>query len=360
MNSLRISSVAAGITLLLFATWGTIHYQNGALTLPFLGAFVLGVVCVFIRPAAQHWQLWRRRRKQRTAPRETQAGQTFVSETSIDDKDSLLQSIRSNLGETEEFEARIEEFPEGQGLTVVHSGFHNAFLRVTKAGSLVITGGTEMTPKLAEKVADITGVNFIRKSVNPMLRKHPVRGKTRLVIWILLCVFFFTGITMGTTGAYPADTYNSAERTVLVSMDARGAADPTTSSVETQLSKAAFLVSIMEEESIEIYWSGNDSQRIITHAEQSTRISADARGMIADARASNPERAEQLSGRLQTAKMNVSTALCAAIQKNQTNQTVDARLNELRGELLRSSSNSTVTQCPRNATASSLAARSHS
>jgi hypothetical protein len=228
-------------------------------------------------------------------------------------------------------------------LTVLHGGFHNSFIRVTAAGRVVVTGASERTKLLAETVSDAYSLSFERTRNNPFDGMEPVRGAPRVFLGVLVFAMLLFGTHTVTAAAYPTDTYNPAERAVIVGFDASGSLDPRVSETDVKLSKAAFLVEVVNESATEVRWRGNDTERIAEHGENALEASDDTRSLLASVEGESltpdqAERAERIRTRLSEAERNVATALEEAADGETVGNT--ERLTRL-SDQLRASANRT-------------------
>ena len=337
-----VSRVAAAF-LLVFAAWGALRY-GGIRSFTLVAA--LGAVVVTLRPGIRRWKLWVRRRRQRSRVRLWDY-ESYASATPTRNREWLLERLRRELDEREEFEPRIDDFPEGRGLTVVHTGSHNLFVRFTDDDRVVITGESGRLSALVSVADSVADLSFEPTDSNPMLRSPRLSGGTRLAVYLVIAFLLIASVNVGTRAAYPADTYNSAERTFLVGIDARGDVDPTASSTEVRLSKAAFLIEVLDEEAVEIYWERNATTDMIRHARQAVDVAADARALLETIEAestdpSDARRVRRLRSELRTAEANVSRAIEEQIRRVDMDERRADRLRSLRGDL-RASANSSST-----------------
>lgn len=172
-----------------------------------------------------------------------------------------------------------------------------------------------------------------------MLRSRRVGGKTRLLLWLVISVSLFAGVSVGTAGAYHAGTYNSAEWTILVGIDARETVDPRMTPTGARLTKAAFLVRVLNETSDEIRWERNRSARVVEHADQAVTVVRDVNRLLTRARAaglseSQAARADELRERLDVAVGGISTAIDTVIARGNVTGRDAGRLREARERMV--------------------------
>ncbi|WP_226012214.1 hypothetical protein [Halomicrobium salinisoli] len=337
MNRLRALSRGGGGLVVLLALWATIHY--GGSPLRFAPALLVGVVGAGL-PAAFAWlkgavRSLRRRLADADEGFSAEQGSIFVSEGVVDDAVDCLESIRSALGDDERFdEVEREAFEEGPGLSVLHGGFHNSFVRITGAGRVVVTGASEQTGALADLVSESQSLSFERTRDNPFEGAEPVRGAPRVFLGVLVFVVLLAGVNAVGAAAYTADAYNPAERLVLVGIDAQGDADPGVSGTDARLSKAAFLATVVDEGSTEVRWAGNDSGRVAEQGRQALVASRDARRLLEAVRSGSPtadqrDRADRIERRLAEAERSVADALDERADQGAVGETTEiSRLSE--------------------------------
>lgn len=332
MNKLRTVAWGGGGLVVLSAVWATLHYGGLGRFLP---TALLGVVAavlpsgiVYVKSAATSL---RRRFADVDAGLSAEKGSIFVSRTAVDDAVDSLEAIRSAVRTDDDYDdVKRESFEEGPGLMVMYTGFHNSFVRITEAGRVVVTGTSEHTRDLADTVADVCALSFDRTRNNPFSGVEPIRGAPRVFLGVFVVVLLLVGFGAIGAAAYPSDAYNPAERTVIVGLDARGDVDPGTDRAATRLSKAAFLVDIVDEESREVTWVQNDSERVTEHGRQALRVSRDAAALIAAARndsltPAQAERATRLERRLLDARTAVAAAMTERVENGSVNETADMR-----------------------------------
>ncbi|WP_336338774.1 hypothetical protein [Haloarcula brevis] len=346
MNKLRTLSWGGGGLLVLLAIWAAIHY-NGPL-LRFAPAALVGIVAAGLPFGLAYSKSAIKSLRLSLADTDegfsAEQGSVFVSTSAIDDSIDFLEAVHSVLQSDEEYDSvERDSFEEGPGLTVLHSGFHNSFVRITAAGRVVVTGASERTKLLADTVSDAYSLSFERTRNNPFDGMEPVHGGPRVFLGALVFAMLLFGTHAVTATAYPTDTYNPAERAVMVGFDASGSLDPRVSETDAKLSKAAFLVKVVNESATEVRWRGNDTERIAEHGESALEASNDARSLLASAEDESltqeqTERASRIRGQLAEAERNVATALTDAADREALENTEP--LTRLSGEL-RASANRT-------------------
>ncbi|MFC6734232.1 MULTISPECIES: hypothetical protein [unclassified Haladaptatus] len=320
VNKLRILSLVSGLFLILLSGWAATRYAAGPTA--FLPGVLLGIVILVLPTALAHGKLWQRRghryiRSRRSTTNEI--GSTYVSTASDPDPEAALAEIVAAIRDGDAYEAvRREPFSEGDGLLVTHAGFHNSFVRVTEAGKLVVTGASKKTGELAAHIGDLRGLTLRNQSNNPFLQPIPVRGSSRVFLSLGLVAMLVVG-TSGVFGAaYPLAAYNTAEKGVFVSYDAREDFDPGTSAAEVRLAKASFMVDAISEEAVEISWERNNSQYVRQNGEQALAMSQDVRIILGEVESgsSTPKQraeADAIEVELHEAERRVAEALTARL-----------------------------------------------
>lgn len=346
MNKLRALSWGGGGLVVLLGLWAAIHYDGPVFR--FVPAALIGVVAAglpfglaYSKSAIESLRLSLADTDEGFS---SEQGSVFVSTSAVDDSIDFLEAVYSALRSDEKYDSvERDSFEEGPGLTVLHGGFHNSFIRVTAAGRVVVTGASERTKLLAETVSDAYSLSFERTRNNPFDGMEPVRGAPRVFLGVLVFAMLLFGTHTVTAAAYPTDTYNPAERAVIVGFDASGSLDPRVSETDVKLSKAAFLVEVVNESATEVRWRGNDTERIAEHGENALEASDDTRSLLASVEGESltpdqAERAERIRTRLSEAERNVATALEEAADGETVGNT--ERLTRL-SDQLRASANRT-------------------
>lgn len=283
VNKLRLVARGGGSTLLLVTAWAALHYGPERGYLPFLGPAVLAVAVMAIPVLGAHAKLWWHNAREWWEGRggySFERGSLLLSEESIGEREALLDDVTAAVEDTEGYDdVKRDEFPEGDGLTVTHAGFHNSFLRVTGAGRVLVTGASERSRDLADLLEERFGLTMEPSRFHPFLEPTPIRGAPR----VFLSVFLVVGLVVGLLGvggaAYPSSAYNPAEKVVLVGFDARGDA-PGVDQDQVRLQKAAFLVDVVNETAVEIAWEQNSSARIASHARSAVAVSDDTNRLL--------------------------------------------------------------------------------
>ncbi|MDS0222456.1 CPBP family intramembrane metalloprotease [Haloarcula sp. S1AR25-5A] len=317
MNKLRALSWGGGGLVVLLALWAALHYDGPLLR--FAPAVLVGIVAAGLPFGLAYSKSAIESLRLRLADTDegfsAEQGSVFVSTSAVDDSIDFLEAVHSALRSDEEYDSvERDSFEEGPGLTVLHGGFHNSFIRVTAAGRVVVTGASERTKLLADTVSDTYSLSFERTRNNPFDGMEPVRGAPRVFLGALVFTLLLFGTHAVTATAYPTDTYNPAERAVMVGFDASGSVDPRVSETDSELSKAAFLVEVVNESATEVRWRGNDTEQIAEHGENALAASDDARSLLASAEdesltPAQVERAKRIRAQLVAAERNVATAL---------------------------------------------------
>lgn len=314
MNKLRTLSLGGGGTVVALAVWASVRY--GGPSRRFIEAAALGLLAAGIPSGIARLKARLRSVRYRLANTDDgfseERGSIFVSQSRVNDPVDHLESIRTTIKNNGAFE-EIErgKFGGVPGLKVIHSGFHSSMVRVADSGHIVVTGVSERTESLAETAGRACSLTFERTRNNPFVRTKPVRGGPRVFLGVLVFVVLLAGMNAIGAGAYSTSTYNAAERAVLVGMDAQADIDPRISLTDAKLRKAAFLVTVVDEASMEIQWAENDTKQIADYGRQATVVSEDAQVLLADARADGvaPERANRIETNLHQAEQSVARAL---------------------------------------------------
>ncbi len=212
----------------------------------------------------------------------------FTSTETFRERDAILGSVRDAVNDTDSYDdVARNEFPEGTGLSVTHAGFHNSFVRVDAAGRLVLAGASKRTADLADDIATTLGTSFDRTWANPMRNRKPIRGGFRIVLAVALLTTTCLGVGAVAAAGYPSNAYNPLEKVTLASYDARAAVNPGTSETDAAIDKARFRVDMLQESSVEIGWTQNDSVRIINTGLSTYAVASDTRSSVTDLRGRN-------------------------------------------------------------------------
>jgi hypothetical protein len=315
MNKLRVFSLVGGGLLVLASLWAALRYDGVA---PYVEAALLGVVVVVLPMVLAYAKLLARRGRRFLNRARTDAplrDATFVSESPVEDPDSELAAIADSVRESDGFDGvRREEFDDGAGLVVTHAGFHSSFVRLTRGGYLSVTGASRRTQRLVDLIESVRPLSLSARANNPLRRPDPVRGAPRVFLAVLLAGLLLFGVGTIANGAYTSEAYTTGEKVVFVSIDARADADPAISTTDATLSKADFVVSSLEEETVEVYWETNSTGLMAEHGRQSLRMSEDARSLLVEARGGSlsdaqAARADRIERDLHEAELSVAQAL---------------------------------------------------
>jgi hypothetical protein len=333
MNKLRGIAWGGGGFSVLLALWASLHYGGSAAR--FLPTAVVGVVAATLPFGVAYTKAAITSARRRVADVDegisAEKGSIFVSTTTVDDGIDCLESVVAAVRADDDYdEVKRESFEEGPGLVVLYGGFHNAFVRITAAGRVVVSGASERTHDLADTVGEACALSFDRTRDNPFTGLEPTRGAGRVFLGVIVAALVVVGTVVAGGAAYPSDAYNPAERTVIVGIDARGDLDPRTTPTETKLSKAAFLVAIVDEEAQEVKWVENDSDRVAEHGRQALHVSRDARALLTAAceeplTPAQAARADRLDRQLVEARLSVATALTERMESGSVNETAELR-----------------------------------
>lgn len=316
-RKLSVLKHLAGWTLLVYSAWALLRYGDGN-PRPYIWSGFLAVSIMVLPTGLAFTKLWGKRVGQVIKNRRgtsSARGHTYVSDGTVDDREVVLDTLEEAIRASGAFDGlRRSTFPEGEGITVKHT-FHNAFVRIPRSGRVVVTGTSAKARELAETVGLTLSVSMNPRRSNPLLRPDPVRGFPRALLGVVLVVLFVVGSITVAEAAYPAAAYNPAEKTVLVSFDLRSDLAPAETQSEIRLSRAAFLVDVLDEKSVEVRWS-NTQAGVVRHAEQSLVIRRDANRQIESLRREPLTPAEQtrLAGierDLEVAESEVAAAIAA-------------------------------------------------
>ncbi|MFC4552867.1 MULTISPECIES: hypothetical protein [Halorussus] len=328
-SKLRAFTAGGGGFLFALSAWALLEYGPTGGFVPFLGTAALGVAVAALprayvagrfrfRQGLRFLRFWRESARQPdgdgAVPRST-----FVSASPV--PDDVLDRLAATIRDDDAYDGvRRESFPEGDGLTVTHAGFHNSFVRVTDASRLVVNGTSEKTRRLVEEIEETFSVSVEPADINPFGRSAPIRRAPKVALALAAVVLVVLG-TGGVVGAaYQSDAYNPAERGMLVAIDARSDVDPGMSERRASLEKARFLVGMLEEEAVEIGWEYNTTGRVTAHGRDALAIAENARLLLAEAREGNAPGASradvsQIEANLRSAERSVADALDRKAQK---------------------------------------------
>lgn len=318
MNKLRTTAIASGVVLLVVSTWGAFEYGSRAGLGPFVLVAALGVL-VSIAPdgiaVAKHTAYQYHRESKAADTRAGVRDRYFTSKETYSNRKEILDVVRNTVTDTDGYERVVPtDFPEGDGLSVSHAGFHNSFVRVTTSGRLVLAGASERTADLASDLTEALETPFERSWTNPMRQRAAIKGGLRVVLAVMILTA--TGIGVGTVAAagYPSNAYNPLEKVALASYDARAAVDPGMTETDAAISKARFRVAILQESTVEVRWTENNSARLVGVGRKALEISGDTRSSLVDLRsrdltATQRGRIDRIAANLTEAEENISTAL---------------------------------------------------
>jgi hypothetical protein len=321
MNKLRGLSLGGGALLLLASVWAALRYPGWR---PFATAALLALAVAVLPSGLAYGKLvahrgWRLLRGLRSDGPLRDA--SYVSEAPVDDPGAELSAIADSVRDADGFDGvRREEFDDGEGLVVTHAGFHSSFVRLTRRGHLIVTGASQRTRRLVDLIESGRPHSLTDRTNNPSRRPDRVRGAPRVFLAVFLVALLVLGAGAIANGAYPTEVYTSGEKAVFVAIDARADLVPGVSPVDASLSKAAFVVSSLEEEAVEVRWESNSTALIAEHGRQSVRMSEDARGFLTEARAGSltdeqAARADRIETRLHEAEAEAATALTRRIRQ---------------------------------------------
>jgi hypothetical protein len=339
VNKLRALSVTGALVLSVLGTWAALRYGS---PFRYVRALLVAAFVLALPSVLAYGKLWARRGRRYVASRRRDGGHgtTFVSEERDPESESALSAVATALAREDEYrDVRTEDFSDGEGLLVTHSGFHSSFVRRTEDGRLVVTGDSETTRSLARRIGDLRGVSMAERPNNPFFSPIPVRGAPRAFLSVLLIVALAVGVGSVAGAAYPVDSYNTLEKAVLVSYDARADFVPGVSRTDARLDKAAFMTDSLGEEAVEIRWEENESRFLVEDAEQALAISADVRTRLreTDSNSLNPAQAarvDRIETDLHEAERSVAEAITVRLENDTTGEYAP-RLRSLRARLRR-------------------------
>lgn len=347
VNKLRTFAGLGGWFLTVLAAWAGWRYvDDPAAAVPFGAVAVLGLIVVHAPEAvtrAKHWLGLAKQRWEAHRGKNERSTPAFVS-APVGEPETALAAIRDAVREGDVYDdAETDAFPEGDGLRVTHTEFHNSFVRVAESGRLVVTGASKRTRTLARLVERVCDVPVEPQPTNPLSAPEKVQGAPRVFLGVVLAVVVVGGVVGVAGAAYPSGAYNPAEKVVLVSFDARGDV-PGVSTTETRLDKAAFLVTVLDEKAVEVRWSGNDTGWVKTHAREALAVRRDATRLLEGIRQSSPtpaqvKRAERIERDLVSAERRVAASITAALDRD-LGGSADRELARIR-ERLRTMANAT-------------------
>lgn len=216
-------------------------------------------------------------------------GVTYVSEPVDADRPAFVDRTRSLFAERPGVVAvKTRSFREGTGLIVDHTAFHGTFVRLTRAGRVVVTGVTEeAAAAVVDALESDWSTSFRAAARNPLVGPIPVRGASRGLLAVgFTAVVVLQVLAVGGT-AYPADAYNPGERAVLVGIDLHTQLSPSTDATDGRLDKARFLVSVVREGAVEVRWAANRTDAPPPEP-GADAVAAEVERLLARARADDP------------------------------------------------------------------------
>lgn len=292
VNKLRWFALVGGGALATLAAWAGVRYGEGV-ALDHFGPYValgLGTVALPTLAARGKAAVRRLRRRLQARGGHPSAGTVFVSNAPVEARRETLSMLAAATRERAAFRnVETVSFPEGDGLRLSHTGFHDSLVRFSDNDELVVSGASTKTNRLVARCAETAcSVSLTQSSSNPLWQTQPVRGAPRMMLVLVVLVAVTTGPLGVATAAYHSDAYNPVEKAVLVSIDARSDVDPGTSLTDARLQKAAFMVQVLAEKRVEIRWERDDTAAIRKHARDAGAISSDVRQELAAVRADSP------------------------------------------------------------------------
>lgn len=329
---LGVVSALGGAVLVAFTVWAWLRYDAvglGDLT----RGLAYGVAAVALPRGLPRARIWLRR--VRDSRGDSERSDLFKSTERVADAERALDAVAESFAADADLTAKRKLFSQGPGLVIVHESFHNSFVRSLRSGHLVVTGDGDRTSSIADRVERVTSVSLERTTPSRVEGPSPLRGPVRVTVALLVFVAVVVGAGGVVGAAYPSDTYNPAEKAVLVSFDARSDVDPTVSPTDGRLGKAAFLADALDEEAVEIRIA-NGSDRVYEHARQSLTISRTATRLLEATRAESltpaqRARVERIQNDLRAARRAVADAIANRIDDGTV---ADAeRLRRIRAEL---------------------------
>ncbi|ERG99929.1 MAG: hypothetical protein J07HQX50_01083 [Haloquadratum sp. J07HQX50] len=316
MNKLKYFCLGGACIVSLVTSWAMVHYGPQSAIL-FAGIFGLGSTALPSVLSRMKYYVTRiYSRYLSSGPRHGPGeGTIFVSTSPVEDAFEYLEAAYTAIDRDDTYESVTrEEFSEGPGLSVIYAGFHNSFVRVSNTGMVVVTGASERSIDVVDTLRGIKDIRFEQTNRSPFVGYTPIRGAARVFLSVFVAIALMSSIVMIGGGAYPNDAYNPAERTVLMGIDAHGDLNPRVSATDTTLTRVAFLVSIVEEESTEIGWAQNKTTEIERHSQQALAVSQEARELLGSVASSDPttaqrEQIKSLRVQLTSAEAAVVTAV---------------------------------------------------
>lgn len=307
VNKLRGYAAAAGGGLALFGLWAAVTYADRpGDVVPFVSAAVVAVGIAASPLALAYGKLAVERRRHHGL-----GGVTYVSDPLEVDRDGFVRETLSHFADHSAFvDVRTRAFPEGTGIVVDHTAFHGTFVRLTRAGRLVVTGVTVEATEAVVTVLEYGWSTTMRPSAsNPFLGPIPVRGAPRVMLSLGITALIVADVLFVAGAAYPAPVYNPGEKAALVGIDLYTDVDPRISETDGRLVKARFLVSVVRERAVEIQWAANASDDGPPPGGSAEQIAVDVRRLLEEARADGPDAAQR--ERIETLERDLESALAA-------------------------------------------------
>ncbi|SFG85095.1 hypothetical protein SAMN04488063_3094 [Halopelagius inordinatus] len=326
MNKLRTFVVGGSVTLAFVTLWAALRYglspaSNGG----YLRAAAVVVLLPTIPVAVARGKLWVRRLaeyKRNGSGLSFERKSIFVSGDDVGDAERTLAEIEDAVSAADDYDdCRRDQFGEGRGLTVRHTGYHNSFVRVAGDGRVVVTGASKNTHSLASLVERVASLSMERTRNHPFLEPKPVRGAPRAFLGLFLVFLLLFGAAGVGAAAYPADAYSAPERAVFVGYDAQADVVPGYDRTDATLDRTALLVSALGEEAVELQWDRDDSDRLSEHTRQSVFLSAEGTEILDYVRdgsltPAERERVSTLETDLHAAECRVASAVTTRIEKD--------------------------------------------
>ncbi|HET7324229.1 MAG TPA: hypothetical protein VFJ06_07850, partial [Halococcus sp.] len=259
----------------------------------------------------------------------------YVSVEPIGERERVFSAVRNAVADAADLDGVTETaFSEGPGLSIVHSGFHNSFVRISTNGRMIVSGASERTTEIADLLQAHLDIDFDRRWSNPMRREHPVTGGVRVVLAAVFVLAAVGGGLAVANAGYPSDAYNPVEAAILASYDARAAVSPSMSMTDAAIAKAAFRVTILRETDTEVRWAGNDSASILDYGRDAVTVAATVRSTTAGLQdraltADQRRRISEVRANLRTAETDVATVLAARAENGPISRSDAAKIREV-------------------------------
>ncbi len=317
MNKLRALAIANAALLGALVYWAFLTYDGLARPVPYAVTAAVAVSIPLLPRGAAHAKLAGLRLVRRLrggTEFSDERGTVFRASAPLERVD-LFEAVERVVADRPAFDdTRSAEFPEGRGLVVTYAGFHSLSVRVTDEGYPVVTGASDRSRELAERLGQACSLSFERVESSPFLGPQPLRGAPRVLLAGVLLLATVGGGLVVSDAAYPGTTYNTAEKGTLVAMDARAAIDPGVSESDLQLQKAAFLVSSIREEAVEIRWANGSGEQVRSNAVQALETDAEVRRLLRSARSGSlsdeqATRADRIEADLRETDRRVAAAI---------------------------------------------------